>query len=152
MSENKKSLFTEEELLERKQESQHEELVDLLRQVVEVSKDGEKLKEIAKATQNNAGQLSRFVEAFKNIKFDFPTPQVNVAPAQVSVDVKQEEMIRVIGRMFQEMKTFLAEVKGSTEKLSQDVQAMNESYRADKVMSVTWYSGMVDKITVKIKK
>lgn len=152
MGQNKKSAFTEEELLEIKQENQHEELILLLGQVVEASKDDEKLKEIGKAIQNNAIQIGRFVDAFKSIKFEVPAPQVNLPAPQVNVDVNQGEVVRSLAEMFTEMKTFLIENKIATEKLSRDVIAMNESYRADKIMTVSYYSGMLDQITVKIKK
>jgi transcription antitermination factor NusG len=155
MAKDKLILFDDSELDDLKQDEQHQDIMALLNKLIESSKDGSKWEVIAKAIKDNAGQLSRFVEALKNIKFDLPAvaaPIVTVASPQVSVDVKQDEVVRAIEGMFNEMKSLLIQVDESNKQLSEGVQAMNESYRADKVMNVSWHSGMVDHITVRIKK
>ena len=145
-------LFEDDELDDFKKDDQHDEVMALLQQLIDSSKDGDKWKEIAKAISGNATQLSRFVEAFKAIRIEVPAAQVNVGAPNVQVDVKQEEVILAIGGMFDKMNANLNGVENAYKQLSQDVQAMNESYRADKVMRVSWHSGMVDEITVRIKK
>lgn len=121
MGQNKKSAFTEEELLEIKQENQHEELVLLLREAIDASKDDEKIKKIANAIQNNAGQIGRFVEAFKNIEIKIPEPIVNVAGANVNVN--QDEVVKEIKLM----KNSFDELKKAAELLSKNVFDLNET-------------------------